>query len=196
MVTPMPTPTSASLGASAPDAIRATATSVTSAATTHLPVLRQRPSGTSVYRIPTSKAAKKVTGTDGNAQPPQLTPILAQRIRPQSGMLAGWSVELEAEGASAPPRDFDVGEVGLAEHRGVGAPVEPYDDGVLVVGDDDGGGLTAKTPDDELADGARVGGQGGLLVDDLGTAVGAVAVQPHGPPRGGGQRLDVAHKGW
>src|SRR6266511_3415377 len=69
-----------------------------------------------------------------------LTPILAQRIRPQSGMLAGWSVELEAEGASAPPRDFDVGEVGLAEHRGVGAPVEPYDDGVLVVEDDAAGG--------------------------------------------------------
>jgi hypothetical protein len=49
MVTPIPTPTSRSLGASTPNAIRATATSAISAVATHLPRLRQRPSGTSVY---------------------------------------------------------------------------------------------------------------------------------------------------
>jgi hypothetical protein len=42
-----------------------------SAVTTHLPVLRQRPSGTSVYRIVTSPRAKRVTCIDGMAQPPQ-----------------------------------------------------------------------------------------------------------------------------
>ena len=47
------------------------AVSVTSAVTTHLPVLRQRPSGTSVYRIVTSPTAKKVTCRAGMAQPPQ-----------------------------------------------------------------------------------------------------------------------------
>ena len=45
----MPTPTSTSVGASTPSAIRARATRVISPATTHLPRLRQRPSGTSVY---------------------------------------------------------------------------------------------------------------------------------------------------
>src|SRR6266540_1366693 len=72
MATPMPTPTSTSVGASVPRATRATPTSATSPAATHLPVLRQRPSGTCVYRTPTSKAAKKVTCGAGSAQPPQL----------------------------------------------------------------------------------------------------------------------------
>jgi hypothetical protein len=45
----MPTPTSTSLGASTPNAIRARATSMISAVATHLPRLRPRPSGTSVY---------------------------------------------------------------------------------------------------------------------------------------------------
>ena len=71
MVTPRATPTSTSVGASAPRAIRPRAASATSAVTTHLPVLRQRPSGTSVYRIATSPTAKKVTCSDGMAQPPQ-----------------------------------------------------------------------------------------------------------------------------
>jgi hypothetical protein len=42
----------------------------TSAVTTHLPVLRQRPSGTIVYKIATSDAVKKVICSDGIAQPP------------------------------------------------------------------------------------------------------------------------------
>jgi hypothetical protein len=59
------------VGASAPRATRPKAVRATSAVTTHLPVLRQRPSGTSVYKTTTSDAAKKVTCSDGMAQPPQ-----------------------------------------------------------------------------------------------------------------------------
>ena len=51
--------------------MRPSAVSATSPAASHLPVLRQRPSGTSVYKITTSPAAKKVTCSDGIAQPPQ-----------------------------------------------------------------------------------------------------------------------------
>jgi hypothetical protein len=68
----MPTPTSTSVGASTPSAMRAAATSVISAAATHLPVLRHRPSGTSVYSTTMRSAVKKATCTDGSAQPPQL----------------------------------------------------------------------------------------------------------------------------
>ena len=72
MVTPIATPTSMSVGASTPSAIRAALTSATSPAATHLPVLRQRPLGTSVYRIATSTAAKIAISAAGIAQPPQL----------------------------------------------------------------------------------------------------------------------------
>ena len=68
----MPTPTSTSVGASTPNAMRARATRVISPATTHLPVLRQRPSGTSVYSTPMRIAVRKATCSDGSAQPPQL----------------------------------------------------------------------------------------------------------------------------
>ena len=81
MVTPRATPTSTSAGPSAPRAIRPMAFRVTSAVTTHLPVLRQRPSGTSVYRIVTSPAAKKVTCSGGMAQPPQPSRISAPNGR-------------------------------------------------------------------------------------------------------------------
>src|SRR6266576_5419165 len=67
MVTPMPTPTSTSVGASTPSAIRATPTSATSPAATHLPVLRQRPLGTSVYRIATARR-------QGSRPPPPASP--------------------------------------------------------------------------------------------------------------------------
>jgi hypothetical protein len=72
MVTPMATATSTSVGPSAPRATRPSAVRATSAAATHLPVLRQRPSGTSVYKMATRTVAKKVTCSDGSAQPPQL----------------------------------------------------------------------------------------------------------------------------
>jgi hypothetical protein len=68
----MPTPTTMSVGASTPKAIRATATKVITPAATHLPVLRQRPSGTSVYSTPMRIAVRNATCTDGSAQPPQL----------------------------------------------------------------------------------------------------------------------------
>jgi hypothetical protein len=68
----MPTPTSTSLGASTPNAIRARATSVISPATSRLPKLRQRPSGTSVYSTAIRPAVRKATCIDGIAQPPQL----------------------------------------------------------------------------------------------------------------------------
>jgi hypothetical protein len=48
MVTPRGTPSSTSVGPSAPSAMRPSALSATSAVTTHSPVLRQRASGTSV----------------------------------------------------------------------------------------------------------------------------------------------------
>src|SRR5215218_3088119 len=70
--TPMPTPTSTSVGASTPNAMRATATTATRKVATHLPRLRQRPSGTSVYNTDTRVAARKATGCDGIAQAPQL----------------------------------------------------------------------------------------------------------------------------
>jgi hypothetical protein len=60
------------VGASTPNAMRATATSATSKVAIHLPVLRQRPSGTSVYNSDMRVAARKATGTDGIGQPPQL----------------------------------------------------------------------------------------------------------------------------
>ena len=72
----MATPTSTSVGASAPKAIRPSAVRATSAATTHLPVLRQRPSGTNVYKTTTSDAVKKVICSDGIAQPPQPSRII------------------------------------------------------------------------------------------------------------------------
>lgn len=59
-----------------------------------------------------------------------LAPILAQVIRPLS------VVEREAKSASSPPGDCDLGEVGLAKHRGVGAPLQLDEDGVTVVGDE------------------------------------------------------------
>jgi hypothetical protein len=74
----MPTPTSTSLGASTPKAMRASATRVISAAAPPLPVLRQRPSGTSVSSTPMSSAVRTVTWSDGSAQPPQL----AARVDP------------------------------------------------------------------------------------------------------------------
>jgi hypothetical protein len=68
----MPAATSTSLSALTPSAIRATATTATSPTATHLPVLRQRPSGTSVYSTPMKMAVRKATCSDGSAQPPQL----------------------------------------------------------------------------------------------------------------------------
>jgi len=68
----MPAARSTSVGASVPNATRATPTSVTSPVTTHLPVLRQRPSGTSVYSTAMRVAVMMMTGSDGSAQPPQL----------------------------------------------------------------------------------------------------------------------------
>ena len=70
-VTPRATPTSTSVRASAPRAMRLSPASATSPVTTHLPLFRQRPSGTRVYRIATSPAAKSMTCSDGMAQPPQ-----------------------------------------------------------------------------------------------------------------------------
>ena len=74
-VTPTTTPTTTSVGASAPSATRATPTAATSPAAAHLPMLRLRPDGTTVYSTPTSAAAKALTCADGIAQPPQLGPI-------------------------------------------------------------------------------------------------------------------------
>src|SRR6266508_1157690 len=68
----MPTAKSTSLGGSVPNATRATPTSATSPAATHLPVLRQRPSGTSVYSTAIRIAVMTVICSDGIAQPPQL----------------------------------------------------------------------------------------------------------------------------
>ena len=66
----MPTPTSTSVGASVPNAIRDRATSVISVAATHLPVLRQRPRDQRVQH-PISSPVRAVTCSAGNAQPPQ-----------------------------------------------------------------------------------------------------------------------------
>jgi hypothetical protein len=71
MATPMAAPTSTSVGASAPSATRPSPASATTPAATHLPRCRQRPSGTRVYRITTTVAAKAATCTEGRAQPPQ-----------------------------------------------------------------------------------------------------------------------------
>jgi hypothetical protein len=59
--------TSTSVGASAPNAMRPSAVKATSPAATHLPLLRQRPSGTIAYRIATSRAANRVIWSDGIA---------------------------------------------------------------------------------------------------------------------------------
>ena len=73
--------TRTSVGASAPNAMRPSPVSVTSPAATHLPVLRQRPSGTIEYRIPTSSAANSVTWSDGIPQPPQPAPMATPKGR-------------------------------------------------------------------------------------------------------------------
>ena len=59
MVTPTAAPTSTSVGASAPNAMRATPTMATRPAAAHLPTVRPRPAGTSVYNTPTSVAARR-----------------------------------------------------------------------------------------------------------------------------------------
>jgi hypothetical protein len=90
----MPTPTSTSVGASTPSATRATPTSTTTAAATHLPVLRQRPSGTSVYSTPIRSAVRAVTCTDGSAQPPQLARRSTPNGRGRRAMAARTVVRL------------------------------------------------------------------------------------------------------
>jgi hypothetical protein len=87
----MTTPTSTSVGASTPSAIRAALTSATSPAATHLPVLRQRPLGTSVYRIATSTAAKVATSAAGIAQPPQLVRMSTPNGRGRCAVVATWT---------------------------------------------------------------------------------------------------------
>ena len=71
-----------------PNAIRVTPTSVTTAATSHLPVLRQRPSGTSVYSTPMRIAVMKATCIDGSAQPPQLARRSTPNGRGRRAMVA------------------------------------------------------------------------------------------------------------
>ena len=56
------------MGASTPRYMRATATSATSAVATHLPVWRQRPSGTRPYRIPTRTTTSAASCSEGSAQ--------------------------------------------------------------------------------------------------------------------------------
>ena len=63
----MTTPTSTSVGASTPRWSWATATIATSAVATHFPRWRQRPSGTSPYRIPTIVTASAAICSDGSA---------------------------------------------------------------------------------------------------------------------------------
>src|SRR5687768_13314404 len=70
MVTPMAAPTSTSVGASAPSATRPSPASATTPVAASLPRCRQRPSGTRVYRITTTVAARAATCTEGRAQPP------------------------------------------------------------------------------------------------------------------------------
>jgi hypothetical protein len=65
----MVTPTSTSVGASTPSAIRARATSAISTVGTRLPVLRQRPSGTSVYRMPIRIAPRSASADAATGQP-------------------------------------------------------------------------------------------------------------------------------
>jgi len=60
------------MGASTPRWTLARANAATSPVATHLPSWRQRPTGTSVYRIPIRVAVRIATGRDGIAQPPQL----------------------------------------------------------------------------------------------------------------------------
>ena len=63
----MTTPTNTSVGASTPRWTWATATIATSAVASHFPRWRQRPSGTSPYRIPTSVTASAAICSDGSA---------------------------------------------------------------------------------------------------------------------------------
>ena len=57
-----------SLGASIPRYTWATATRATSAVAAHLPVRRQRPSGTSVYKIPSRVTESAASCAEGSAQ--------------------------------------------------------------------------------------------------------------------------------
>ena len=101
----MPTPTSTSVGASTPSAIRARATRVISPAATHLPVLRQRPSGTSVYSTAIRPAVRKATCTDGIAQPPQLVRSSTPNGRGRRPIMARPKVSKLSELHDDPPDD-------------------------------------------------------------------------------------------
>ena len=56
------------MGASTPRYMRARATSATSPVATHLPIWRQRPSGTRPYKIPTRTTTSAAICSDGSAQ--------------------------------------------------------------------------------------------------------------------------------
>jgi hypothetical protein len=66
--TPIATPTSTSVGAATPRYSWARATRATTALATHLPVWRQRPSGTRPYRTPTRRVARAASCWAGRAQ--------------------------------------------------------------------------------------------------------------------------------
>jgi hypothetical protein len=57
-----------SVGASTPKYMRARAINTTSPVATHLPIWRQRPSGTRPYRIPTRTTTSAAICSEGSAQ--------------------------------------------------------------------------------------------------------------------------------
>ncbi len=67
IATPTTTPISTSVGASTPRYRWARATSNTTAAAAHLPRCRQRPSGTSAYKIPSRVTTSAAILSDGSA---------------------------------------------------------------------------------------------------------------------------------
>ena len=85
-------------------------------------------------------------------------------------------VDVEVDGGGqgvGAERLDDLGEALLDGHPAGVVPDQRLGGDLLVVGDEDGGGLAAQAGDDELADGARVAGQldSGVFVD-LGPVVG------------------------
>jgi hypothetical protein len=64
----MATPTKMSVGASTPRCMRARAINTTSPVATHLPIWRQRPSGTRPYKIPTRTTTSAPICSEGSAQ--------------------------------------------------------------------------------------------------------------------------------
>src|SRR6266542_3062087 len=107
-------------------------------------------------------------------------------------------VDVEVDGAGERVGVKGADDLGQALFDGHAAGVvadQGLEAGLVVVGDDDGGGVVAQAGDDELAEGAGVAGQGHGGFVDFGPAVFAGPVEGHGGEVLAGQGIDLLDQG-